>query len=372
MSFVEQRSLADTVAKVAERVEQFKERDRGIGEENTKAILVDPILAALGWCLDELEEVQREYRRKSQDNPVDYALFLIGQPELFVEAKALERDLNDRRWISQILGYATVVGVEWCVLTNGDEYRFYNSHAPVDVEEKLFCSVCVSDQKNRERTINTLELLSKERMKEKQIDVLWKAQTIDQHVKSALEELFSGDDQGLVRLLSRRLANLHPAEVRDSLKRADIRIAYPVISTASLATQPDTQESDVEPERAGPQGNESKRKKRAAHGVSVQDLIDAGLIAPPLLLECTYKGVKLTAEINGQGKVVFDGKEYASLSMAGGMARKTVIGAPADRPYPSTNGWTFWCCRDQGTGELVAVDRLRQEHLSQRGRPNRR
>ncbi len=42
---------------------------------------------------------------------------------LFVEAKDLGKDLSDRKWISQILGYATVVGAEWCVLTNGDEYR---------------------------------------------------------------------------------------------------------------------------------------------------------------------------------------------------------------------------------------------------------
>src|SRR5205807_10593936 len=88
--------------------------------------------------------------------------FLNRTESLFIEAKSLEKDLNDRKWISQNLSYATVVGVRWCVLTNGDEYRIYNSHAPVDVEQKLFRSVRVSDASNVGHLIDTLHLLSKE------------------------------------------------------------------------------------------------------------------------------------------------------------------------------------------------------------------
>ena len=38
------------------------------------------------------------------------------------------------------MGYAIVAGVEWVVLTDGNEYRIYNTHAPVPVAEKLFHS----------------------------------------------------------------------------------------------------------------------------------------------------------------------------------------------------------------------------------------
>jgi hypothetical protein len=72
------------------------------------------------------------------DNPVDYALMLDRKPVLIVEAKGMRENLEDRRWAGQILGYAVVAGVEWVVLTNGDEYRIYNSHAPVPVQDKLF------------------------------------------------------------------------------------------------------------------------------------------------------------------------------------------------------------------------------------------
>ena len=59
---------------------------------------------------------------------------------LFIEAKALDENLDDRRWAGQIIGYAMQAGVEWVVLTNGDEYRIYNAHAPVAFEGKLFRS----------------------------------------------------------------------------------------------------------------------------------------------------------------------------------------------------------------------------------------
>ena len=57
---------------------------------------------------------------------------------------------------------------------NGDEYRIFNSHAAVNLDEKLFRVVRVSDRENEKRTLETLDLLSKEKIGENQIDVLWK------------------------------------------------------------------------------------------------------------------------------------------------------------------------------------------------------
>ncbi len=83
-------------------------------------------------------------------------------------------------------------------------------------------------------------------------------------------------------------------------------------------------------------------------------------------MERDYKGVHVTAVIEQNGKVVFAGEAYDSLSTAGGMARKQVVGAPPDRPYPQTNGWQFWQYRDEHS-ELHAVEHLRKRYLD-RGR----
>src|SRR5215211_9246860 len=140
-------ALSEVLAHVGERIERYRSSPP-INEQNTKAALIDPVLRALGWDVEDVEEVHREYKLKTADNPVDYALLVLRTPRLFIEAKALGENLDDRRWAGQMLGYASVAGVEWVVLTDGDEYRIYNSHAAVPVDEKLFRAVRISEGGN--------------------------------------------------------------------------------------------------------------------------------------------------------------------------------------------------------------------------------
>ena len=61
--------LAGVLASVRDRIARY--RGQGIGEENTKTVLIEPVLRALGWDVEDLDEVRHEYRRKAGDNPVD-------------------------------------------------------------------------------------------------------------------------------------------------------------------------------------------------------------------------------------------------------------------------------------------------------------
>ena len=80
-------------------------------------------------------------------------------------------------------------------------------------------------------------------------------------------------------------------------------------------------------------------------------------------LERRYKGIRLTATIQSDGTVSFDGKTCVSLSLAGGVARKSVLGTPQQDPPPATNGWTFWQFQDPKTGILREMSSLRREFL---------
>jgi hypothetical protein len=358
MSETRRQILTATVAKLRKRIQQIRELNETIGEEDTKAALIDPLLSALGWDIEEIEEVRREYRRKPQDNPVDYALFVLRSPRLFVEAKGLEKDLNDRKWISQNLSYATVVGVEWCALTNGDEYRLYNAHAAVDVEEKLFRDARISDLAQDQFAVDTLELLSKEKVAENSLSTLWKAHSVDRKVNKAVDDLFTNEDKGLIRLIRKKTTGLNPSEIRSSLRRAAFRIDFPLVCGASAA-------SSI-PGKAGsaPLSKTTGRSKKSKTlGVELTDLIQAGLVSPPLELERNYKGARLKATIQQNGNVIVDGNAYDSPSTAAGMARKSVIGARPGRAYPQTNGWMFWRYVDSQTGKLRELDLLRQDYL---------
>jgi len=348
-------ALKSAIDVVRKRIQQNRDRKEILGEQNTKAALIDPILVALGWDLQEIDEVRREFRRKPQDNPVDYALFLNRTECLFIEAKSLEKDLNDRKWISQNLSYATVVGVRWCALTNGDEYRIYNSHAAVDVEQKLFRSVRISDTANATSVADTLQLLAKEQMQGLLLDELWKLHFIDSNVGRGLESLLANEDSRLIRLLCDKAKGVRPAEVRASLKRAKIRIDFPVPAISAGPTNSPARSA------SGP-----KPQRTTGTDVTLSDAIRAGLIKAPLRIERIYKEVHLTGLVRPDGKVEFDGQAYDSLSTAAGMARKSVIGAPTGQPFPQTNGWRFWQYADEDNGRLREIDQLRQAYAAQR------
>jgi predicted type IV restriction endonuclease len=129
-------TLADVISKSADRIRDYRDCCVRLTESETIRLLVLPVLKARGWDLQDVEEVRSEYRHASADNPVDYALFLHGSPSLFVEAKALGVSLDDRKPLVQTLNYANAAGVDWCVLTNGAEWRIYKVHAPVAAEDK--------------------------------------------------------------------------------------------------------------------------------------------------------------------------------------------------------------------------------------------
>ena len=350
------QALAKSLTKVASSIERLRQRHSRVGEQDTKAVLIDPILAALGWELQNLDDVSREYRRKPQDNPVDYALFLLRSPCLFVEAKALDTDLSDRKWVSQTIAYAATVGVEWCILTNGDEYRLYNAHAPVDVEEKLFRSVSIASSPNDPYTIETLGLLSKDRIGENLLNTFWKAHFVDRQVKLVLEALVGSQDKSLLRLIRKRTDGLSAGQIERSLKRAEVIIDFPAFVRSSTAGPTKNIETK--------QSSEPQQKRLSSHRIALSDLIRADILEVPLDLEVNFKGHHLTAIVQPNGHIEFEGETYASLSIAGGIARNKINGPPSDgRPYYQTNGWTFWKYQDRQSGKLQDIDFLRKRYL---------
>ncbi len=216
--------LDRVLATVRDRIGRYQ--GQGIGEQDTKATLIVPILRALGWDTEDLEDVKLEYKRRPSDNPVDYALVLLREPRLFIEAKALGSHLGDSKWANQFLGYAMAAGVEWVALTDGNEYRLYNSHATVPVEQKLFRSVRIADPATR--PADTLALLSKSQLQDHLIDAYWKSEFVDRQVGEALRELFTSEpDPAVVRLVHSRVASLPRADVRASLTRLRASLDFP-------------------------------------------------------------------------------------------------------------------------------------------------
>lgn len=338
-------TLLDSIASLAARARKYK--DRGLGEQNTKASLVEPVLEALGWDIRDPDEVHREFRPTGKDSPVDYALKLMRKPRLFVEAKGLGETLSDRRWIAQVLGYATVAGVEWCVLTDGNEFRFFNASAPIDAEEKMFCRIRLTETPVPD-SAKALSLLSRSNLEQNLLDALWISHFVDRRVKVALRDMLAAPSKSIVKLVRDQVPKLTPKEVAESLRRLDIRIESAAIVLPEVPKRGS---------RPGKPAAKSARPLGAGAGgaqVSLADLIGSGHIKPPLRLFCHYKGRDLEATVLADGRVEVQGERHASCSTAAAFARATVTGRNM-----STNGWDFW--KYEGAdGKAHRLDELRR------------
>ena len=127
--------LIQTIDTLRERIRKHKDYI-GAYEVRTRVSLIDPMLRALGWDVDDPDLVQIE--PKTDNGWADYALLGIShRPVAFVEAKKLSANIADHT--QQTVGYAISENmngsnrVSYCACTNGDDWKVFDlfTQAPV-------------------------------------------------------------------------------------------------------------------------------------------------------------------------------------------------------------------------------------------------
>lgn len=355
-------ALLESVRQVAERIPRLRSQGARISEQDTKSVLITPTIQALGWDILDIDEVRNEYRHKPADNPVDYALFLNRSPVLFVEAKPLSNSLSDRKWIIQTLNYANAAGVDWCVLTNGAEYRFYKVHAQVEADQKLFASVVLDDPDALPDVIRVLSLIGRENMRARAIDDLWQAWHVDSQVKAALEHVLQ--DDSFVTIVRKGVPQIAMADVRKSLQRANITVSYQNIFPTTIAEAPISQgaaggaKADLltispsvqsDPPHRPVAGTERPRRQFQ----STQDLFDGGKIKAGDPLTIRGRAGSLAYVVDGR-TVDFDGKQVSYLEWG-----KRVTGWKAVQIYTQavlSDGRTLDQLRDEPQAKSVTPE----------------
>lgn len=98
-------------------------------------------------------------------------------------------------------------------------------------------------------------------------------------------------------------------------------------------------------------------------GIRLRELVEAGVIEAPATLVARYRGREYRATLKADGLVEYEGRTFQSPSTAGAHVRLAVMGPREGRPYPQTNGWTFWSY-ERATGTLVPLDSLRRQYFA--------
>jgi predicted type IV restriction endonuclease/predicted transport protein len=213
--------LVDAIPQALAAVAKLNE-NKAVNEANTKAHVIEPVLVALGWNLQDIDTVDREF--KVFDGTVlDYSLKLAGAARLYVEAKSVNENLDDKKFVAQTINYANNDGVLWCVLTNGTRWRVYKTNEPVAMEQKLLLEVDFTDEKEPiAEKAQLLKLISRGAVDAGELDSYGERLFTDERVRKALTALAEDASDELLAAIAARLGT--PSVPTGAIRRSLARI----------------------------------------------------------------------------------------------------------------------------------------------------
>lgn len=214
--------VAQAISTIRGKAAELQAAGAGGNEANTKTLLIEPMLGALGWDTTDIAQVDREFR-VYDGTKLDYALKVEKDPRLFVEAKAVGRSLDDKQFIAQAINYANNEGVLWCVLTNGIAYRVYKTNEPVGMQDKLLFEVDLEEKDTEDvESAQSLSLIGREALIEGHLDLWGERVFTDTRVRHALGTLASKPPKAFLTAIEDALGK--PPVGADLLKESIRRV----------------------------------------------------------------------------------------------------------------------------------------------------
>lgn len=140
---------------------------KGYTEEETKKDFILPLFRALGWNVEDKNEVSAEEHIISSGR-VDYGFYINDRAKFYLEAKPLKADINIEDFAKQAIRYAFNKGITWAILTDFESVKVFNAQSPSQyLGDKKYFEVTWQEYLDR---FDQLWLLSKESFLEDLID----------------------------------------------------------------------------------------------------------------------------------------------------------------------------------------------------------
>ncbi len=348
-------TLYDSLSKIAEQIQS--QRSLITSEQATILVSIQPFIRALGYDTQNLAEVQPEYTadpHSSGTERVDYVIKRDGKPIVLIEVKSANTTLNQHHW-KQLHSYFVSLDVEFGVLTNGLEYRFFtDTKKPNVMDEEPFLTIDML--KLDASQVNILEGFSKARFAPEQTlrkikisNLLDKElnQPSDDFVKHFARQVHSGSIWQTVieefrPLVKRAWDDLMDQEITRRLRRPDEEEQ----ESLDLVDPDNTNQQDKIP---------LLQDKAAKIPVFLRykgDILaqEATLILPPDM-NVSFKEV-----------IHFQGKDWTI-----GRSAKAIIHPVTAPAKPSMNGYDYWRVIDPLGGKDYSLRKIwRDEALAAR------
>jgi hypothetical protein len=143
---------------------------RDANEGDTRLLVTDFLCDGLGY--DKYEDLTTEYNVKGDF--ADYGVRIEKDLTAFIEVKRVATKLNGKH-LRQVEMYAVNEGVEWLILTNGASWQVYHVTGGLPVVIDLAFDVDLLGEESAAAKANKLFYISREALRRRQLDELWKA-----------------------------------------------------------------------------------------------------------------------------------------------------------------------------------------------------
>ncbi len=273
-----------------------------LNEAETRYHLVDPVIRMLGYS--HIEDVRREISTTVTKELLDYELFAEGHGQAVVEAKALKYQLTPQH-AAQAVQYASVLGVRWCLITNGATWEIYYLLPGKALADMKIVSVSLrGDNEQAIRAWSVLSLFSRDTITRAPQRLL-----LDRVVAAELSRPNSSTIAALRRVAKDSIGNQIPGQ---AIIEAIARVCVSLISSSSAAETEFAQQHPADMPKLPPAPHP---KATSVSKGQLGALIAAGLLPSDATLTCKVRGITHTAQLR-DGELEIDGKRYRSPSSA--------------------------------------------------------
>jgi len=330
-------------------------------EQATKASLIAPLFTLLGYDLADPDECVPEFKphftkERASRQPVDWAFHQNGRPIFLVEAKESGTKLSG---YDEQLGdyFAKVPDVKLGILTNGVMWWFFSDiiHGNITDSEPFVKWDVLNDEGP---PIGLLNLLQKSEFNSELVRTFAQRQYNHNLLFDEITKLLEPSLEFIKMAIANVEKRYLTTNVIDFWKPLVVSAIEEWAKQRTLATILHPPEEPISNTETG------ERRKKGRGGVTLADLISAGILTTPLNLFRKYKGQPLEATLLPDGKVEFRGVRYDTCSAAAEAARQAITGRRMN-----TNGWDFWQYRD-GAGNRHCLDNAKRRIIKNKeGQP---
>lgn len=193
--------------------------ERDANEGDTRLLVTDFLCDGLGF--DKYEDLTTEYQVKGEF--ADYGIRIDKQLIAFIEVKRCTQKLGARH-LRQVQMYAVNEGVEWMILCNAQVWQVWHLTGGLPVVVDLALEVDLLGEGTNAHKSDSLFYLSKEAIRRRLLDDLWKAKAATAPKSLASIVLSDSVMESVRRELRRQTAhNGDPIELRRVLRDEVIR-----------------------------------------------------------------------------------------------------------------------------------------------------